>query len=394
MAHIVIVGAGSGGLSAAYEMDELARPGDRITVVSEAADLHFGASSPWLAAKGIENSGVGYSVAEQLERKGIGFSAAGARRVHPERNRIELGDGGHVDYDFLIITTGPKIAFDVIDGLGPNGYTQSVCHVEHTALADKAWQRFVANPGPIVVGAVQGASCYGAAYESAFAMDADLRRLGVRERAPMTFVTSEPYIGHLGLGGMEDSRQALESALRDRDIGWIANATVERVAKDKMYVRELGANGAPEREHVLAFDYSMMVPGFRGIDAVSGIDGLVNPRGFVLIDEFQRNPKYPNIYAAGIAVASARQAADAPGTRKAAYMVESTTTAAVSNIREQMDSKEPTHKASWNEVCLANLGASGISFVARPHDPPEKSGWFPDGKWTYLSRCTSCDVGT
>jgi len=393
MAHIVIIGAGSGGLSAAYEMDELARPADRITVVSDAPELRFAASNPWAAAQGSEPDEVEFSVEERLQKKGIGFTAAGARRVHPEQNRIELGDGGILDYDFLVITTGPKVAFDTIEGLGPNGYTQSRCHVEHTVLASKAWEQFVANPGPLVVGAVQGASCFGAAYESAFAMDADLRRRGARDRTPMTFVTAEPYIGHLGLGGMEDSRKMLESALREKAIGWIANASVTRVEHDRMYVTEIGAEGAPDKNHVLPFNYSMMVPGFKGIDAVSGIEGLVSARGFILIDEFQRNPKYPNIYAAGVAVASAAAAKAPAQTLQTGFMVESTTRAATSNIREQIDNKEPTHKANWNAVCLADLGSSGLSFVALPHAPPGDGSWFSEGKWTYLSRCTSCDVG-
>jgi len=396
MAHIVIIGAGSGGLSAAYEMDELARPGDRITVVSDAPDLRFAASNPWAAAKGIERGAIEFSVAERLEKRGIGFTAAGAKRVHPEQNKIELCDGGFLDYDFLVITTGPKVAFEEIEGLGPNGYTQSVCHVDHTVLAGKEWKKFVADPGPVIVGAVQGASCFGAAYESAFTMDADLRRLGVRDRAPMTLVTAEPYIGHLGLNGMGESRQMLESAMREKDIRWIANANLIRVEHDRMYVTELAGEGGPETKHVLPFKYSMMVPAFRGIDAVFGIEGLVSPRGFVLIDEFQRNPTYRNIYAAGVAVASAAAGskevpAEAPRT---GYMVESAMTTAVQNIRDQIDNREPTHKANWSAVCLANLGGSGIAFVALPHAPPGNGGWFSEGKWTYLSRCTSCDVGT
>ena len=396
MAHIVIIGAGIGGLSTAYEMDELARPGDRVTVVSDAPGLHFVPSNPWAAASGHERGEIEFSVAERLEKKGIGFTAAGARRVHPAQNRVELGDGMFLDYDFLVITTGPKVAFEEIEGLGPNGYTQSVCHVDHTVLAGKEWKKFVADPGPVIVGAVQGASCFGAAYESAFTMDADLRRLGVRDRAPMTLVTAEPYIGHLGLNGMGESRQMLESALREKDIRWIANANLIRVEHDRMYVTELAGEGGPETKHVLPFKYSMMVPAFKGIDAVFGIKGLVNPRGFVLIDEFQRNPKYRNIFAAGIAVASAtagsnEESADAPRT---GYMVESAMTTAVQNIRDQIDNREPTHKANWSAVCLANLGGSGIAFVALPHAPPGNGGWFSEGKWTYLSRCTSCDVGT
>jgi len=83
--------------------------------------------------------------------------------------------------------------------LGPRGHTQSICHVDHAIEAEKAWQEFVKSPGPVVVGAVQMASCYGPAYEFAAIMDTDLRRRKIRDKVPMTFVTAEPYIGHLGL---------------------------------------------------------------------------------------------------------------------------------------------------------------------------------------------------
>lgn len=55
-------------------------------------------------------------------------------------------------------------------------------------------------------------------------MVTDLRRKKIRDRAPITFVTSEPYIGHLGLGGVGDTKSMLESIFRDRDVKWITNA--------------------------------------------------------------------------------------------------------------------------------------------------------------------------
>ena len=90
--------------------------------------------------------------------------------------------------------------------------------------AAESWKSFVAAPGPVVVGAVQGASCFGPAYEYAFILDRHLRDKKVRKDVPMTFVTSEPYIGHLGLNGVGDSKGMLESELRMRDMQWICNA--------------------------------------------------------------------------------------------------------------------------------------------------------------------------
>ena len=89
-----------------------------------------------------------------------------------------------------------------------------------------------------MVGAVQGASCYGPAYEFAMIMDTDLRRRKMRDKVPMTFVTAEPYIGHLGLGGVGDSKGMLESAMRDKHIKWICNAKVTKIEAGKMFVTE------------------------------------------------------------------------------------------------------------------------------------------------------------
>jgi sulfide:quinone oxidoreductase len=321
-------------------------------------------------------------------RRRVDFIPVGAKRVHPDKNQIELDDGRSVDYDYLVIATGPKLAFEEVEGLGPAGHTHSICHVDHAVEAEKAWQEFVKDPGHVVVGAVQMASCYGPAYEFAMIMDTDLRRRKIRDKVPMTFVTAEPYIGHLGLGGVGDSKGLMESVMRERHIKWICNAKTTKVEAGKMYVTEHNEDGTPKKEHVLEFKYSMMLPAFKGIDAVFGIEGLANPRGFILIDPYQRNPKYQNIYSVGVCVAIPPvEATPVPtGAPKTGYMIESMVSATVENIREALDGKEPTHKATWNAVCLADFGDNGAAFVALPQIPPRNVSWFSQGKWVHLAK--------
>ena len=297
--------------------------------------------------------------------------------MHPERNQVELTDGQMVDYDYLVIATGPKLAFDEVPGLGPAGHTQSVCTVEHATAAAKVWDAFVKEPGPIVVGAVQGASCYGPAYEFAMIMDTDLKkRKNPRPRAD-DFVTAEPYIGHLGLGGVGDSKGLLESAMRDRHIKWICNAKVTKVEAGKMFVAEHNDKGEVIKEHELPFAYSMMLPAFKGIDAVFGIEGLTNPRGFITDRRVSAQAKLPNIYAVGVCVAIPPvEVTPVPtGAPKTGYMIESMVTATVHNIRAVIDGREPTRKATWNAICLADLGDTGVAFVALPQIPPRNVTW-------------------
>ncbi|MDP3707994.1 MAG: FAD/NAD(P)-binding oxidoreductase [Polaromonas sp.] len=388
MAHIVILGAGIGGMPMAYELKALLGAGDRITVVSNTSTFHFVPSNPWVAVNWRTRDAIEFEVAPYLARKGIAFDGAGAKRLHPERNQVELGDGRMLDYDFLVIATGPKLAFDEIEGLGPDGYTQSVCHVDHAITAGAAWDKFIAAPGPVVVGAAQGASCFGPAYEFAFIMDTDLRKRKIRDRVPMTYVTPEPYIGHLGLSGVGDSKTMLESAMRERHIKWICNAKILKVEDGKMLVAEHDENGAVKKQHELPFAYSMVLPAFKGIDAVFGIEGLTNPRGFILIDEHQRNPRFKNIYAVGVCVAIPPvEVTPVPtGAPKTGYMIESMVTATAHNIQEELQGREPSAKATWNAICLADFGDSGIAFVALPQIPPRNVSWFAEGKWVHLAK--------
>ncbi|OHC62094.1 MAG: pyridine nucleotide-disulfide oxidoreductase [Rhodocyclales bacterium GWA2_65_20] len=389
MAHVVVLGAGVGGLTAAYDMKEQLRPGDKLTVVAENPYFQFTPSNPWVAVSWRTREDITMDLAPYLAKKGIELVATPAKRLHPEKGQIELTDGKSVDYDFLIIATGPKLAFEEVPGSGPvGGHTHSVCTVNHAVETAKSWTEFINDPGHIVVGAMQGASCYGPAYEFAMIMDTDLRRRKIRNKVPMTFVTAEPYIGHLGLGGVGDSKGMLESALREKHIKWICNAKVTKVEAGKMTVAEHNDDGSVKKEHELAFKFSMMLPAFKGVDAVFGIEGLTNPRGFILIDEFQRNPKFKNIFSVGVCVAIPPvEATPVPtGAPKTGYMIETMVTAAVHNIRNAIDSKEPDQKATWNAICLADFGDTGAAFVALPQIPPRNVNWFKKGKWVHLAK--------
>jgi NADPH-dependent 2,4-dienoyl-CoA reductase/sulfur reductase-like enzyme len=148
MAHIVILGAGVGGMTMAYEMREQARSQDKVTVISNHAFFQFTPSNPWVAVNWRSRDDITIPVAPYLEKKGIDFIPVGAKRVHPEANEVELDDGRRIPYDFLVIATGPKLAFDEVPGLGPAGHTQSMCHVDHAVEAEKGLAGVRQGPGP------------------------------------------------------------------------------------------------------------------------------------------------------------------------------------------------------------------------------------------------------
>ena len=388
MAHIVILGAGLGGMPAAYEMRAEVDKQHKVTVVNAVDYFQFVPSNPWLAVGWRKRDGITFPIRPYLEKKGIEFVAQRVQRIDAEGNVLELADGSRLSYDYLVITTGPKLSFEEVPGSGPEAYTQSICTVDH---AEKTWSRYQAfldAPGPVVIGAMPGASCFGPAYEFAFIVNTDLKRRKLRNKVPLTYVTSEPYVGHLGLGGVGDSKSMLESEFRNNDIKWICNAKVTRVEEGKMFVTEMDEQGQPKKEHELPFKFSMMLPAFKGVDPVAGVEGLCNPRGFVLIDEYQRSKKYRNIFSAGVCVAIPPvEVTPVPtGAPKTGYMIETMVTAICHNIAADLAGKPAVTKGTWNAICLADMGDTGAAFVALPQIPPRNVNWFKKGKWVHLAK--------
>ncbi len=388
MAHIVVMGAGTGGMPCAYELRaELGREHE-ITVINERDYFQFVPSNPWVAVGWRDRSNVTFDIRPHLEKKGINFIAKRVDKIDPEANQLTLDGGDTVDYDYLIIATGPRLAFEEVEGAGPSGFTNSICTVDHAEESYKAYQRLLEDPGHVIIGAMPFASCFGPAYEFSFIMDSDLRKRKMRDKVPMTFVTSEPYIGHLGLGGVGDSKGFLESDFRNHHINWITNAKVTKVEEGKMFVEQYDDAGHKIKDHELPFKYSMMLPSFKGVDAVGKVEGLCNPRGFVFVDDHQRNPKYPNIYGAGVCIAIPPVEATAvpTGAPKTGYMIESMVTAIVHNIADELSGKEGTTLATWNAICLADMGDTGAAFVALPQIPPRNVAWFKKGKWVHMAK--------
>lgn len=389
MAHIVIIGAGIGGMPTAYELKTKIGSNHQVTVVNAVDYFQFVPSNPWLGVGWSKREKITFPIRPYLEKKGINFIAQPVTRIDAEQNSLQLANGDNLSYDYLVITTGPKLSFDEVPGSGPHGgHTHSICTVDHAEETWAAYQEFLKDPGPVIIGAMPGASCFGPAYEFTFIMNRDLRKKKIRNKVPITYVTSEPYIGHLGLGGVGDSKGMLESEYRNNDVKWITNAKVTKVEAGKMFVTEHDMNGNIVKEHELPFKFSMMLPAFKGVEAVAAVEGLCNPRGFVLIDEHQRSKKYRNIFAAGVCVAIPPvEATPIPtGAPKTGYMIESMVTAIVHNIAADLAGQAADAKGTWNALCLADMGNTGAVFVALPQIPPRNVNWIKKGKWVHWAK--------
>ena len=388
MAKIVVMGAGIGGISQIYELRKELGKEHELVLVGDSDYFEFTPSNPWVAVGWRTGKQIKVGLRDLMKKYGIEFNGAGVRRLHADENRLEMNDDSSVEYDYLVIATGPKLAFEEVDGLGPDGHTQSICKTGHAETANIDFEELVKNPGPVVIGAAPMASCFGPAYEYAFILDTELKRRRIRDKIPMYFVTPEPYVGHLGLDGVGDTKSMMESELRDRHINWVTNAKITKVDDGKIHFTEFDEDGNEKQDKEVDFKHSMILPAFKGVEAIAGIEGLCNPRDFILIDDYQRNPKYQNIFAVGVCVAIPPVSATpvATGAPKTGYMIESMVTATTHNIARLLKGAEPDQKGSWNAVCLADFGDTGVAFVALPQIPPRNLNWASKGKWVHLAK--------
>jgi sulfide:quinone oxidoreductase len=388
MARIVIIGAGIGGVPCAYDLRKRLGSAHEVTLVGTSPYFEFTPSNPWIGIGWRTPRQTRVALRQPLESRGIRWHEEPVTHIDAANNTLRLSSGSTLPYDYLVVATGPRLAFEEVPGLGPLGFTHSICTQEHAARAWEDYQKFLEAPGPVIIGAAAGASCFGPAYEFAMILDADLRKRRLRDLVPITFITSEPYIGHMGLGGVGDSKGLMESELRQRHIHWLTNARVESVTQGSMLVTEHDEDGRPKKQHQLPFRYSMVLPAFRGVDAVAAVPGLCNPRGFVLVDARQRSKQYPNIFAAGVCVAipPVERTPVPTGAPKTGYMIESMVSAIGENIAAELAGQPANAEATWNAICLADFGDGGAAFVALPEIPPRNVTWSKSGKWVHLAK--------
>jgi len=357
--QVVIVGSSFAGLTAALELRKHLDRSHSVVVLDRRADFTFIPSLVWLPFGKRTPEDITFPLAPLYERKGIDFRNITASGFDLERKVVHTEDD-EIPYDKLMLATGPRLAFEKIPGLGPNGgYTQSICNLEHAQIAGEAWKRFLADPGPVVIGTAQGGSCFGASYEYLLNVKHQIDKAGLTAVAPVTFVTAEPFLGHFGLGGVADSQQRVEKFFAKLGIEGIANNVITEIRDGEMQL---------EGGRVLPFAYSMMVPPFTGVDAVKDTDGLANPMGFIPIDEQFRHPHHPDVFAAGvdIAIAPPTQTPVPAGVPKTGQMSETMARIAAHNIAADIN-HTPHKQMALTElaaICILDAGNNGIIFKA------------------------------
>ncbi|GAB4319704.1 MAG: sulfide:quinone reductase [Bacteroidales bacterium] len=350
MARVVILGAGISGHTAALYLRKYLNKDHEVVVVSPNKYYQWIPSNIWIGIGKMTRKHVTFELEPVYKKQKITFYRALAKTLYPEgsaelpKPHVEIeyvdesraGKRDRIEYDFLVNATGPKLNFAATPGLGPDGYTNSVCSYDH---AEKTWQNLLkalqkmekGEPQRFVIGTGHPkATCQGAAFEYALNVAFEINKRKLWKKAEIIWLTNEYELGDFGMGGafikkggyVTSTKIFTESILAEYGIKWIKRAGVKKVDEKTIYYETLDGE-----EKTLDYDFAMLIPAFSGA-GIKAFDKtgneitskLFNAGGFMKVDadytlkpydewhasdwpKTYQNPDYENIFAAGIAFA-------------------------------------------------------------------------------------------
>ena len=366
---VLVLGGNFGGLTAALAVKHELHGDVDVRVVSASDRFLFNPSLIWLPFGKRRAADITFPLAPTFESHGIDF-------VHAEATALDLAGrkvattGGSYDYDYLVIATGYRNNFAPVPGLGPGGNAYTITTLGDAIRAGEGWQRFLEAPGDIVVGAAQGAGCFGAAYEYLFNISHQLRKAGLKRQVKLTYVSAEPFLGHFGIGGLPHGEALLSMFLKKEHISAVMNTGMDHVDDRRLVL----ADGRK-----IDFSYAMIVPPFIGQQVIRAAGEIADDKGYVKVRDTYQSVSHDEVYAVGIAAA-----VDVPwqtptpvGIPKTGFPTERMAHVAARNIAAQIRGDAPAHQQAFGDmpaVCVMDAGNNGVIILADKMLPPRKHG--------------------
>ena len=356
---ILVIGGNFAGFTAAIQVKRKFKDKAEVLLIDHKENLLFIPSLIWVPFRRREIKDISIPRREVLEKRGVHFIQTKAERIDPNAQIVHTKDGD-IDYDQLIIATGPKVNFDIIPGIKENAFY--IGTPEGALKTREKLDEFAKNPGPIVIGATQQAGCMGAAYEFLFNIEKWLREQHIRKKVDLYWVTPETYLGHFGIDGMPLGETMLKGFMKMFNIHYRTNVGILEVKKDEVIL----SSG----EH-LPSKFTMLMPSFTGVDLIFNSPDLkASENGFIDVLPSFRHKMFPNIWAAGIAVnvPPPFKTGSIPfGVPKTGYPSDETGKIVAENIWRTFKGKSKLKEKLWGEIpglCIMDAGKKEVLIIS------------------------------
>lgn len=355
----VVIGGNFAGITAALELKRKGKDQQQVVLIDKSPLFLFVPSLIWVPFGRRDVKDISFRKDTILEKKGVDFLNAEALEVDTV-NQIVKTDKGDVNYDHLVVATGPKVKYDVAPGV--KEFAHYIGTPNGAMKTRKALEEFKKNPGGIVVGATQNAGCMGAAYEFLFNIEKWLREQNIRKKVDLYWITPENYLGHFGIDGIKGGETMLKSFMKMFNIHFRTEVGVKEVFEDKVVL-----NTGEE----IPAKFTMLMPPFIGVDFVTKSPGLqATTAGYIPVTDDYRHSTLPNIWAAGIAVdvKPPFTCGEVPfSTPKTGYPSDETGKIVAENIIRVQKGKTELKKKAWGNIpgiCVMDAGKKEVIILS------------------------------
>lgn len=170
---ILVVGGGIGGLSTSFDLRHHLPKDTQISVLSDRPDFQFTPSNPWVSIGTRTAKEISVPMTEACRAGKVNYVPCKLLKVDAAKKEAHVMMTGEkketiLPFDYLVGATGPKLDWNGI--VNPDEHFSkdmkmaevSVCTTPHAESGLDAFKHLIkTGGGPIVVGAMQGASCFG-----------------------------------------------------------------------------------------------------------------------------------------------------------------------------------------------------------------------------------------
>ncbi|MDR2881578.1 MAG: NAD(P)/FAD-dependent oxidoreductase [Azoarcus sp.] len=299
-ARIVIAGAGAAGLTAASRLSQ-ELDGAKITLI-DARREHFYQPGFTLVGSGIKPADYAISTTAQYVPEGVELVQEHIVEFDPEGNKVVTESGKAHVYDFLIVATGMKLEYGLIEGLpedliGQNGIG-SIYH--SPAKAEATWQAMsaFADKGGrgVFLRPNTEMKCAGAPLKYTFITDDYLSRRGQRGKAEVVYNSNNKVLFSVPIVS-----EKVRMLFQERNI----QVNYERVLKAIDPGKRIATFSTPTGTEEQGYDFIHVIPPMRAPEAIrnSPLPWQTGPwvdEGWMEVDKGTlRHERYRNVFGVG-----------------------------------------------------------------------------------------------
>jgi sulfide:quinone oxidoreductase len=340
--HVVIIGGGFGGLSAANELrNTLPSSQVKITVIDKKDWFMVGFAKLWII-NGTRTFESSIGSLNELSKKEIDFIKDEVLTINLQNKNVET-KSQNVSFDFLIISMGAVLAPEKISGLQENGFNL----YDHKQLSEIHDRLEKMKSGKIAI-SIMGMpyKCPPAPFEASLLIDSMLRKRGVRDSVQIDFYSPAPIT--LPAAGPEVSRQILE-LVNSEKIVFHNSSKIKSVESKKLIFENSEAD----------FDLLLAVPPHIAPKVIYD-SGLAKEPGFIPIDRDCKTP-FENIFAVGDV--TSLTVTEKMAVPKAGIFAEGEGITVAKNIISKIQSKEESTLFDGKGGCFIESGRDTASII-------------------------------